>query len=133
VNCGRLTFLNAPCGRDAVSFELSFVWFCLAFLATAGVITATIQLDWSVSPALVAFAALGGLLSGLGALTSFAAFEKGGKASVVTPLIKLYPLVTVASVWLLLGERLTPTQVVGILSALAAMVLLSQEAGPGKN
>jgi transporter family protein len=93
----------------------------------AGAIAATMQLDWHVTPSLVAFAALGGLLNGLGALTSFAAFEKGGKASVVTPLINLYPLVTVAGAWMLLGERLTRTQVAGILAALIAVVLLSQE------
>jgi transporter family protein len=89
------------------------------------------NLDWHVTPSIVAFAALGGLLNGLGALTSFAAFEKGGKASVVAPLINLYPLVTVAGAWMLLGERLTWTQVAGILTALIAVVVLSQEGEAG--
>ena len=39
---------------------------------------------------------VGGVLNGLGALTSFAALESGGKASVVISLISLYPLLTVA-------------------------------------
>jgi transporter family protein len=75
-------------------------------------------------------AALGGLLNGLGVLTSFAAFEKGGKASIVIPIINLYPLVTIGGAWLFLGEKLTLLQVVGVLFALAAVVLLSQESAP---
>lgn len=43
-------------------------------------------------------------------------------------MINLYPLVTVAGAWLLLGERLTGTQLAGIVCALVAVVLLSQEA-----
>lgn len=66
-------------------------------------------------------------MNGLGALTTFAALKQGGKASVVIPIINLYPLVTVAGVWLFLGERLSTTQVVGIVLALAAVVFLSQE------
>jgi transporter family protein len=97
----------------------------------AGVIAATIHLDWHLTPSIVTFAALGGLLNGLGTLTSFAAFEKGGKASVVAPLINLYPLVTVAGAWMLLGERLTRTLVAVILAALIAVVLLSQEGEAG--
>jgi transporter family protein len=72
-------------------------------------------------------AILGGLLNGSGALASFAALEAGGKASVVIPLISLYPLVTVAGACVFLGERLTLRQGFGILCALLAVALLSQE------
>jgi|SRR5690242_1436558 len=120
------TGVTQKLSTNNISFELSFLWFGAAFLVIAAVILAMMPLDWHLSPALVAFAAFGGLLNGLGALTSFAAFEKGGKASVVTPLINLYPLVTVAG-GLLLGERLTGTQIAGIVCALLAVVLLSQE------
>ncbi len=126
-----ITGVTQKLSTNNISFELSFLWFCVAFFVIAGVIAATMHLDWHVSRSIVGFAALGGLLNGLGALTSFAAFEKGGKASVVTPLINLYPLVTVAGAWLLLGERLTWTQVAGILAALIAVVLLSQEGEAG--
>ncbi len=128
-----ITGVTQKLSTNNISFELSFIWFCAAFFVVAGVIVAIMPLNWQVSPPIVAFAALGGLLNGLGALTSFAAFEKGGKASVVTPLINLYPLVTVAGAWLVLGERLTGTQVIGILSALGAVVLLSQEPEPRKD
>src|SRR3989442_7231951 len=100
-----ITGVTQKLSTNNISFDFSFIWFCVAFFVIAGVIAATMPLDWHVSPSIVVFAALGGLLNGLGALTSFATFEKGGKASVVTPLINLYPLVTVAGAWLLLGER----------------------------
>jgi len=110
-----------------VSFEMSFLWFCVAMAVISLVVAVLVPLDWRLSPALVALAALGGLLNGLGALTSFAALEKGGKASVVIPIINLYPLVTIAGAWIFLGEKLTTTQMAGIVCALAAVVFLSQE------
>ena len=114
-----------------VSFELSFVWFCAAMGVISVVVAVAAPVEWRLSPSLVSLAALGGLLNGLGALTSFAALEKGGKASVVIPIINLYPLVTIAGAWLFLGERLTTAQVAGIVCALGAVVFLSQESAPG--
>jgi transporter family protein len=114
-----------------VSFELSFVWFCIAMGVISAVVAVTAPVEWRLSPSLVSLAALGGLLNGLGALTSFAALEKGGKASIVIPIINLYPLVTIAGAWLFLGEKLTATQIAGIVCALGAVVLLSQESAPG--
>jgi transporter family protein len=122
-----ITGVTQKLSTNNISFELSFVWFGAAFLGLAGIIAATFSLDWNLSFAIIALAALGGLLNGLGALTSFAALEKGGKASVVIPIINLYPLITIAGAWLLLGERLTFTQILGIVCALIAVVLLSQE------
>src|SRR5207249_5367597 len=95
-------------------------------------IAVLLPLDWrSLKLSLVALAALGGLLNGLGALTSFAALKQGGKASVVIPIINLYPLVTIGGVWLFLGEKLSATQIMGIVLALAAVVFLSQETESG--
>ena len=110
-----------------ISFELSLVWFCVAMMAVSLIIALIYPLDWHLSAPVVMWAALGGLLNGLGALTSFAAFAKGGKASIVTPIINLFPLVTIAGAWLFLGEKLTTTQLAGIVFAIAAIVLLSQE------
>jgi bacterial/archaeal transporter family protein len=113
---------------NCISFERSFLWFALAFAGLSLAIVLTVPLDWHLTPSLVALAALGGLLNGLGALTSFAALEHGGKASVVIPLISVYPLITIAGAWLLLGERLTNRQIAGVVCALVAVVLLAQEA-----
>jgi uncharacterized membrane protein len=66
-------------------------------------------------------------LNGLGALTSFAALEKGGKASIVVPLCYLFPLVTVILALLFLHESVTMHQGLGIALALVAAVLLAQE------
>ena len=122
-----ITGVTQKLSTNRISFELSFVWFSAAFLFLALIIGLTVALDWRLTPGLVALAALGGLLNGLGALTSFAALEKGGKASVVIPIVNLYPLVTIAGAWIFLGERLTSTQGVGIAFALIAVVLLAQE------
>src|SRR6266700_7330431 len=120
-----ITGVTQKLSTNAISTHLSFLWFVYSTIVIAVV---TVPIQWHMTARVFWLAVIGGLLNGLGALTSFAAFEKGGKASVVTPLINLYPLVTVAGAWLLLGERLTGTQVAGILSALGAVVLLSREA-----
>src|SRR3984893_2221311 len=122
-----ITGVTQKLSTNRISFELSFVWFSAAFLLLALIIGITVSLDWRLTPGLVALAALGGLLNGLGGLTSFAALEKGGKASVVIPIVNLYPLVTIAGAWIFLGERLTLTQGAGIVFALVAVILLSQE------
>ncbi len=110
-----------------ISFEASFAWFCVALIAISLVVAVAVPLDWHAKPLLLVLAAFGGALNGLGALTSFAALEKGGKASVVIPIVNLYPLVTIGGAWLLLGEKLTGRQVTGIVFALAAVILLSRE------
>lgn len=113
-----------------ISFQRSFLWFTAAFFAQSGVIALVFKLRWNVAPSLVAVAALGGLLNGLGALTSFAALERGGRASVVIPLVSVYPLLTVAGAWVLLHERLSLRQWAGVFCALVAIVLLSRESQP---
>ena len=112
---------------DHISFEASFVWFCAAMVIISGGVALAVPLDWRLTPGLVALAALGGLLNGAGALTCFAAFEHGGKASVVIPIVNLYPLVTIGGARLFLGEKLNANQVAGIVLALAAVIFLSQE------
>jgi len=125
-----ITGVTQKLSTNNISFERSFVWFGLAFIVLSAVIVLAMPLDWRVSPGLVLLAALGGLLNGLGALTSFAALERGGKAAVVIPLISLFPLVTIAGACVFLGERLTLRQAAGVALALAAVALLSQGGVP---
>lgn len=122
-----ITGVTQKLSTNETSFEMSFVWFCVAMFVISAAIPLFGHENWRVKLPLIGFAALGGLLNGLGVLTSFAALEKGGKASVVIPIINLYPLVTVAAAYLFLGEELTARQGLGIGFALAAVVLLSQE------
>ena len=126
-----ITGITQKLSTNHVSFEASFAWFCVAMILISAGIAVAVPLDWHITPLLWVLAALGGALNGLGALTSFAALEKGGKASVVIPIINLYPLVTICGAWLLLGEKLTGKQVTGIVFALVAVVLLSQETAEG--
>lgn len=126
-----VTGVTQKLSTNNISFEMSLVWFCAAVCAISVGIAVLLPLDWrSLNLSLIALAALGGLLNGLGALTSFAALKQGGKASVVIPIINLYPLVTIGGAWLFLGEKLSATQILGIVLALAAVVFLSQETEP---
>ena len=74
--------------------------------------------------AVAALAAGAALWLGIVAFTY--ALGSGGKAAVVVPLTALYPLVTIVLSLTLLKEQLTPLHGVGVVLALAAMVLLSR-------
>lgn len=127
-----ITGITQKLSTNNISFEMSFIWFSVAVAVVSIGVMLGVSVDWRLTPGLILLGALGGLLNGLGALTSFAALEKGGKASVVIPIINLYPLVTIAGAWLFLGEKLTKTQILGIIFALAAVVFLSQESPPSR-
>ncbi len=128
-----VTGVTQKLSTNQISFEMSFVWFCIAVCAVSAMVAVFVPVDWrTLNGGLVALAAAGGLLNGLGALTSFAALKQGGKASVVIPIINLYPLVTIGGAWLFLGEKLSGRQIAGILLALAAVVFLSQETVSGE-
>lgn len=70
------------------------------------------------------YAILAGVFGGLGYIMFVKALEKG-KASIVLPLTALYPAVTVVLAVLLLKEKITLTQVIGIMLAMIAVILLS--------
>jgi uncharacterized membrane protein len=69
-----------------------------------------------------------GIFSGIGGLALFAAYRTGGNTSVITAATALYPMVTVALAVLILRERLTGKQIVGLGFAAVAIVVLSLEA-----
>jgi transporter family protein len=71
-----------------------------------------------------------GLCFGLGNLTLIFAYGTGGHASIVTPLASLYSVVTIPLAMLLLGERVTRREALGIGLALIAVVALGWEAPP---
>ena len=68
-----------------------------------------------------------GLLFGLGNLTLIFAYGSGGKASIVTPMASLYPLVTIPCAIGWLGERIGIREAIGIALALVAVVALGWE------
>jgi len=69
-----------------------------------------------------------GLLAAAGNISFYLALEKGADTAVAIPLTNVYPLVTLVIAWFWFKERLNAVQALGILIAVAAIVLLSGEA-----
>jgi drug/metabolite transporter (DMT)-like permease len=59
-----------------------------------------------------------------------AAFASGGKASVISPLTGMYPLVSIPVAMVVLGERIGGREIAGVMLALAAVAGLSWESKP---
>ena len=72
-----------------------------------------------------AYAFVTGVLGGTGNIAFIASMGLGGKGSVVVPFVGLAPLVTVIMARAFLREKITRTQIAGLVLALAAIYLLS--------
>ncbi len=70
-----------------------------------------------------------GLLAAAGNIAFYLALEHGAETAIAIPLSNTYPLVTILIAWLWFKERLNRVQILGIAIAVAAIVLLSGEAG----
>jgi bacterial/archaeal transporter family protein len=123
-----ITGVTQKLSTNNVSTELSFLWFGFAMVALALAVLPYVARHWHLAAKDFWLAVVGGTINSLGAYTSFAALEKGGKASIVIPLCYLYPLLTVGLAIAFLHETLSRAQAVGIIVALGAAILLSQEA-----
>jgi drug/metabolite transporter (DMT)-like permease len=73
----------------------------------------------------IVYATATGVLAALGGLGLFAAYGTGGNTTVITAVTSLYPMVTVVLAVLILRERLTWVQVVGLVFAAVALILFS--------
>jgi bacterial/archaeal transporter family protein len=73
----------------------------------------------------ISYAVVNGVLSGVGGLTLFAAYHTNGSTALITVSTALYPMITVVLAVLILRERLTAVQVMGLAFAGAAIVLFS--------
>ena len=128
-----ITGITQKLATNGISSQLSFMWFAYSMIAISAVLMVIAPMHWHVRPLIFWLAVGGGTLNGLGALTCFVAMESGGKAAIVTALISLYPLLTVAFAVIVLHERLTAGQGLGIVLAIVAAILLSMEpAAPPK-
>jgi len=112
---------------NRVSAETAFATFAAGFVPPSILILLLGPVGANLPLAPVLWAIAGGLLNGLGVLATLAAYRRGGKASVVTPLAAVYPMVTVVLAVVFLGEKLVAVQIGGILLALIGGVLLSRE------
>ena len=73
----------------------------------------------------IAYGVLNGILSGVGGLTLFAAYHTNGSTSLITVATALYPMITVILAISILRERFRPIQALGLLFAVAAIVIFS--------
>jgi transporter family protein len=108
-----------------ISARLSAVWFLLAFLPVAVMTLVYDPIQGGLPAKTLTLAAAFGFSLALGNLTVLLAFESGGKASIIAPMCGLYPLIGIPLAIVLLGERISPREVGGVLCALAAIALLS--------
>ena len=112
---------------NCISTQFSFLGFALAFIPVALVTVALFPVSLALSGEVLALGVLSGVLNGFGALTSFAAFEKGAKSAVAVPIMYMYPLITVLLARLFLNEHIAPAHWAGIALAPVAAWLLSQD------
>lgn len=114
-----------------ISDELSTIFYTVGYILLAFVIVAATHVDWHVSLRNWGLGILVGLLMAAATLTLFVAY-RWGKASIVTPLTALYPLMTVVLAGLFLKEHFDMVKVVAIAVALTAGLALSIEGRPAE-
>ena len=114
-----------------ISGELATLWFLAAFVPVAVCILVQQSLPARIAPGTWLFVAALGLTFALGNYALLAAFASNGKASVITPLAGLYPLVSIPIAILVLGERIGWRESLGITLALISAAALSCESRPG--
>jgi drug/metabolite transporter (DMT)-like permease len=112
---------------NRVSAETAFATFAAGFIPPSILILLLEPLSVNLPVSAALWAIAGGLLNGLGVLATLAAYRRGGKASVVTPLAAIYPMITVILAVVFLDEKLVAVQIAGIALALVGGVLLSRE------
>jgi len=71
------------------------------------------------------YAVITGILGGTGNITFFTSLTLGGRAAVVVPMMSLSPLATVILAFLVLRERISASQIMGLGLAVVAIYLLS--------
>jgi drug/metabolite transporter (DMT)-like permease len=116
---------------DHASAELGALWFLAAFLPISALLLVLEPMTWGLPAIDWLLLALLGFTYGYGNLTVLAAYRCEGKASIVTPLAGLYPVVTIALAILFCGEEVQPRQWAGIGLALVAVIGLVHETKPG--
>jgi bacterial/archaeal transporter family protein len=111
---------------NQISAETSLIWLVVGFLLLEPLLYPGRALfhysGWNLSWALIS-----GVLNAFGAWALFAAMKSGGKASIISPLTALYPVVVIVLVPFILHESITLYEGAGVACALIAVVLLSAE------
>lgn len=116
------SFVGKIALRTATPIQATIV-FAIATLMVGIVALVAGQRSGSWSPGTLWPAAISALGGGLGMITFYLALERG-KASVVAPVIGLYPAVVVVLSVCFLGESLSVLQYVGIVMAVTGVMLV---------
>jgi uncharacterized membrane protein len=111
---------------NLISAEAAMVWSVIGFMLLQPLVyggKSPLEYPWRA----LAWAMSNGVFNGLGAWMLMLAMRAGGKASVVTPIAALYPLVVVLLSPVILHESITRLQAVGVACGLISVLLLSIE------
>jgi drug/metabolite transporter (DMT)-like permease len=115
---------------DDISAELGTFWFLAAFVPLGALLLGAEGVPSTISSRDWWLVGLLGASYGLGNLALLAAYRHGGKASIVTPVTGLYPVVAIPLAVLWFGEHVNAYQLAGIVLALVSVVALSFERKP---
>jgi uncharacterized membrane protein len=99
--------------------------FTFGFIPVAILVLVLNPLKFNKSLKGISYSIGNGVLSGIGGLALFAAYRRGGNTSVITVATGLYPLITVILAVMVLRERLTWMQVLGLGFAALAFIIFS--------
>lgn len=125
-----ITYLPQKAATYFISDELSTVAFAGGFVVLDGVLLATDRsLTWNVPVLAGAVSVAIGVIMGLGSLALFMAYRHG-KATIVTPYVQLFPVISVLAGIPLYQERLDWWRGSGVALAIAAGLALSLEREP---
>jgi len=116
---------SAKFGSDQLPPNTEQFMAAFGFLLLGIVVFATMRFRVERSRKGLIYGVICGVLLAGGAIASFAAYGTGANTAVVTTLTAMYPMVTVVLAVLILRERLNRFQMLGILFAIAAMVIFS--------
>lgn len=110
-----------------ISGSRSAFWFLIAFVPCGMAMVVEAPIRKPIEPALIWLAIGLGFTLGLGNLTILLAFASGGKASIISPMAGLYPLVSLPLAIFWLHESLDQGELLGIACAAVAVVCLGME------
>lgn len=103
----------------------------LQFLFTVGTVPVALALlmaqRFRLEPSAkgIVYSVANGVVSAIGMLALFAAYRSGGNTGVITVTTSLYPVITVLLAVLILRERVTKRQAIGLALAATAIVVFS--------
>jgi uncharacterized membrane protein len=125
VLCWGAWVLFSKLGSNEISASAMQFLFAFGFVPVAVLVLILKPGKFEKSLKGIGYSLGNGVLAGIGGLALFAAYRSGGSTPVITAATALYPLITVVLAILILRERLTWLQVVGLGFAVVAIVIFS--------